>query len=50
MLCDILNSMTDNTDKNGSKDLGAVFDEHVRHEFEDHNVAVSVEGRDGVNV
>jgi carboxymethylenebutenolidase len=34
--------MTDNTDKNGSKDLGAVFDEHVRHEFEDHDVEATM--------
>jgi carboxymethylenebutenolidase len=30
--------MTDNTNNNSSKDLGAVFDEHVRHEFQDHDV------------
>jgi hypothetical protein len=35
MLCVYTYSMTDNTDKNSSKNLGAVFDEHVRHEFED---------------
>jgi hypothetical protein len=34
--------MTDNTDKNGSKDLGAVFDEHVKYEFEDHNVEATM--------
>jgi carboxymethylenebutenolidase len=34
--------MTDNTDKNGSNDLGAVFDEHVRHEFEDYNVEATM--------
>lgn len=34
--------MNDNTDKNGSRDLGAVFDEHVRHEFEDHNVEATM--------
>lgn len=38
----ILYSMTDNTDKKGSKDLGAVFNEHVRHEFEDHNVEATM--------
>jgi carboxymethylenebutenolidase len=34
--------MNGNTDKNGSGDLGAVFDEHVRHEFEDHNVEATM--------
>jgi hypothetical protein len=34
--------MTDNTDKKGSRDLGAVFNEHVRHEFEDHNVEATM--------
>jgi carboxymethylenebutenolidase len=33
--------MSGNTD-NTSKDLGAVFDEHVRHEFEDHNVEATM--------
>jgi carboxymethylenebutenolidase len=36
--------MVDSTDSgnNSSKDLGAVFDEHVRHEFEDHDVEATM--------
>src|SRR5688572_20625866 len=34
--------MFDSTDSNNSKYLGAVFDEHVRHEFEDHNVEATM--------
>ena len=34
--------MFDSTDSNNSKDLGAVFDEHVRHEFEDHDVKATM--------
>jgi carboxymethylenebutenolidase len=34
--------MIDNTDKNSSRDLGAIFDEHVRHEFEDHDVEATM--------
>jgi carboxymethylenebutenolidase len=33
--------MSGNTD-NTAKDLGAVFDEHVRHEFEDHDVEATM--------
>lgn len=29
-------------DNNSSKDLGAVFDEHVRHEFKDHDVEATM--------
>ena len=40
---DTLYSMIDNVgNNNGSKDLGAVFDEHVRHEFEDHDVEATM--------
>jgi carboxymethylenebutenolidase len=34
--------MFDSTDSNNSKDLGAVFDEHVRLEFEDHDVEATM--------
>ena len=34
--------MFDSTDSNNSKDLGDVFDEHVRHEFEDHDVEATM--------
>src|SRR5919109_5387983 len=35
--------MIDNVgNNNGSKDLGAVFDEHVRHKFEDHDVEATM--------
>jgi carboxymethylenebutenolidase len=34
--------MFDSTDSNNSKDLGAVFDEHVRHEFEDYDVEATM--------
>ena len=35
--------MIDNVgNNNDSKDLGAIFDEHVRHEFEDHDVEATM--------
>src|SRR5215207_11366426 len=34
--------MFDSMDSNNSKDLGAVFDEHVRHEFEKHDVEATM--------
>jgi carboxymethylenebutenolidase len=36
--------MVDSTEssKGSPNDLGAVFDEHVRHEFEDHNVEATI--------
>jgi hypothetical protein len=41
---EIYYSMVDSTDSsnNSSKDLGTVFDEHVRHEFEDHDVEATM--------
>jgi carboxymethylenebutenolidase len=34
--------MFDSTDSNNSRDLGDVFDEHVRYEFEDHDVEATM--------
>lgn len=34
--------MADSPDSNNSKDLGAVLDEHMRHEFEDRDVQATM--------